>query len=96
MKALVIFVFFLQTHPIYSEKFLTLIYRPKMFSSNQNQLVLVSHAQLGLDQSNYKILATPILNKSLSYSFFFHMDTNREELQIKVIFQVYVKAFSKT
>ena len=57
---------------IYSEKFLILIYCPKMFSSNQNQLVLVSHTQLGHDQSDTKFLETPIIQeKSKLFNIFF-------------------------
>ena len=57
---------------IYSEKFLILIYYPKMFSFNQNQLVLVSHTQLWLDQSDSKILETPITQKKFRlFSFVF-------------------------
>ena len=57
-----------------------------MFSSNQNQLVLVSHAQFGLDQSDSKILESPITQeKSKLLNYYFHMDTNREELQIKEV-----------
>ena len=51
---------------IYSEKFLILIYLincPKMFSSNQNQLFLVSHAQLCLDHSDSKILEALIIQE---------------------------------
>ena len=58
-----------------------------MFSSNQNQLVLVSHAQFRLDQSDSKILESPITQeKSKLLNYYFHMDTNREELQIKEVF----------
>ena len=55
------FCFLIANPPhIYAEKFLIVTYCPKMFSSNQNQLVLVRHAQLFLDQSDSKILETPI------------------------------------
>ena len=42
------------------------------------------------------ILETPIIKKSLSYSIFsFHMDTDREELQIKVVFFKFIPRFNQ-
>ena len=65
---------------IYSEMSLILIYYSKMFSFNQNQLVLFSHTQLWLDQSDSKILETPITQEKFKYSnFSLHMDTNQED-----------------
>ena len=52
-----------------------------MFSSNQNQLVLVRHTQICLEQSNSKITR----EKFKLMNFSFHMDTNQEELQTKVV-----------
>ena len=89
MKVLVIFVFLLQTHPIYiQKKFLILMYCKKcshlirmqdflasafiflwLDTPRANQLiqffclVMVRHAQLCLDQSDSKILETPITEK---------------------------------
>ena len=40
------FCFLIANLSHYSEKFLILIYYPKMFSFNQNQLVLVTHTKL--------------------------------------------------
>ena len=59
----------------YSEKFLILIYCPKMFSLNQNNWFW-----LWLDQSDSKILETPITQEKFKYSnFSLHMDTNQED-----------------
>ena len=47
------------------------IYSEKL-SSNQNQLVLVSHTQLSLGQSDSKILETPVTQeKPKLFNFFF-------------------------
>ena len=55
------FCFLIANPPhIYAGKFMILICCPKIFTSNKNQLVLVRHAQLFLDQSDSKILETPI------------------------------------
>ena len=51
-----------------------------MFSSNQNQLVLVRYAQLFLDQSDSKTLETPISqekSKLLNLFFAFALKSRR-------------------
>ena len=56
---------------LYLEKLLIWIYCPKIFSSKPNQLALVSHAQLCLEQSDSKILETPITHEKSKLFIFF-------------------------
>ena len=67
------FCFLIMNPPhIHPEKLLILIHRPKIFSSNQNQFVLVSNTELWLDQSDSKIIETLITQEqSKLFNFFF-------------------------
>ena len=66
------FCFLIANPPhIYSKKLLILIYFQKIFSFNQNQLVFASHTQFLLDQSDSKILETPVTEDKFTLFNFF-------------------------
>ena len=87
MKALVAFVFLLQTHSIYIQKSSWFWYLLKNVLIQSESIGFGKSYRLWLDQSNSKILETPVTEeKSKLFNFFWHIDTNQEELQIKVGF----------
>ena len=79
---------------INSEKFLILIYSQP---TNQNQMVMVRHAQLCLDQSYSKLLETPITQETskLLYWFLHIWKITLWISKSKYFFQDYVRASSK-